>query len=33
MADAVWRPLSVQTEEQVAEYDALHEGVPEWIDR
>ena len=33
MADAVWRPLSVQTEERVAEYDALHEGVPEWIDR
>ena len=33
MADTVWRPLSVQTEEQVAEYDALHEGVPEWIDR
>ena len=33
MADTVWRPLSVQTKEQVAEYDALHEGVPKWIDR
>lgn len=31
MGDTVWRPLSVQTEEQTADYDALHEGVPEWM--
>ncbi|UOX87198.1 hypothetical protein MUY14_36580 [Amycolatopsis sp. FBCC-B4732] len=32
MTDDVWRPLGVDTEEQVAEYDALHDGVPTWMD-
>lgn len=27
----MWRPLGVETEEEVAEYDALHEGVPAWM--
>lgn len=26
-----WRPLGVDTEGQVAEYDALYEGVPQWM--
>jgi hypothetical protein len=29
--DEVWRPLGVDTDEQIAEYDALHEGVPAWM--
>lgn len=32
MADETWRPLGVETEDQIAEYDALHEGVPVWLD-
>jgi hypothetical protein len=31
MSEEVWRPLGVDTEEQVAEYDALHEGLPDWM--
>ncbi len=27
----IWRPLGVDTDEGVAEYDALHDGVPEWM--
>lgn len=27
----VWRPLGVDDDDQIAEYDALHEGVPEWM--
>lgn len=30
--DEVWRPLGVDTEEAIAAYDALHEGVPDWIE-
>lgn len=26
-----WRPLGIETEEEIASYDALHEGVPAWI--
>jgi hypothetical protein len=26
-----WRPLDIDSEEEVAEYDALHDGVPEWM--
>ena len=26
-----WRPLGVDTEDEVAEYDALHDGVPNWM--
>jgi len=26
-----WRPLGVDTEEQISAFDALHDGVPEWI--
>lgn len=33
MEEGKWRPLGVQTPEQVAEYDALHEGVPEWMEQ
>lgn len=29
--DETWRPLGVDTEEQIAEYDALHDGVPAWM--
>lgn len=32
MADQTWRPLGVDTEEEVAEYDALHEGIPSWME-
>jgi hypothetical protein len=31
MNEEAWRPLGVDTEEQIAEYDALHDGVPEWM--
>ncbi|HEX8081151.1 MAG TPA: hypothetical protein VF557_13155 [Jatrophihabitans sp.] len=31
MSDETWRPLGVDTEDAVAEYDALHDGVPEWM--
>lgn len=31
MTDETWRPLGVDTEEEIAEYDALHDGVPEWM--
>lgn len=26
-----WRPLGVETDQQVEEYDALHDGVPDWM--
>lgn len=26
-----WRPLDVDTEDEIAEYDALHDGVPPWM--
>lgn len=32
MTDDVWRPLGVDSDDQVAEYDALHEGIPAWMD-
>ncbi|GAB3875390.1 hypothetical protein [Terrabacter terrigena] len=31
MSDDAWRPLGVETVEEVAEYDALHDGVPAWM--
>lgn len=31
MSEPVWRPLGVDDDEQVAEYDALHDGVPKWM--
>ncbi|MEV5768705.1 hypothetical protein AB0L34_29640 [Micromonospora sp. NPDC052213] len=31
MTEEAWRPLGVDTEEQIAEYDALHDGVPNWM--
>lgn len=31
MTDGEWRPLGVDTEDEVAEYDALHDGVPPWM--
>jgi hypothetical protein len=27
-----WRPLGIEADEQVSTYDALHEGVPAWMD-
>lgn len=27
-----WRPLGVDSEDEIAEYDALHDGVPLWMD-
>src|SRR4051812_44112914 len=29
VTDETWRPLGVDTDEEIAEYDALHDGVPE----
>jgi hypothetical protein len=26
-----WLPLGIDTDDEVAEYDALHDGVPEWL--
>jgi hypothetical protein len=31
VTDEAWRPLGVETDDQVAEYDALHDGVPQWM--
>ncbi|MFB9803954.1 hypothetical protein, partial [Streptomonospora salina] len=31
MSEETWRPLGVDTEEQIAAYDALHDGVPPWM--
>lgn len=31
MSEDTWRPLGIDTEEEVAEYDALHDGVPNWM--
>lgn len=31
MTEEIWRPLGVDTEEEIAAYDALHDGVPEWM--
>lgn len=31
VSDEIWRPLGVETEADVAEYDALHDGVPPWM--
>ena len=31
MSEEPWRPLGVDTDEEVAHYDALHDGVPEWM--
>jgi hypothetical protein len=32
VTEETWRPLGVDTDEEIAEYDALHDGVPEWMD-
>jgi len=26
-----WRPLGMDTEDEIADYDALHDGVPDWM--
>ncbi|MDE0775923.1 MAG: hypothetical protein OSB43_06605 [Nocardioides sp.] len=31
MTEETWRPLGVDTEDEVASYDALHDGVPDWM--
>lgn len=31
MTEETWRPLGVESDEEIAEYDALHDGVPEWM--
>ena len=31
VSEEAWRPLGVDTEDQIAEYDALHDGVPQWM--
>lgn len=31
MAEEVWRPFGADDEEQVVEYDALHDGIPAWM--
>lgn len=32
VSEEAWRPLGVDSDEDVAAYDALHDGVPEWIE-
>lgn len=32
MTQDAWRPLGVDSDQEIAEYDALHDGVPAWID-
>lgn len=32
MTEETWRPLGVETDDGVAQYDALHDGIPEWMD-
>ena len=29
--EEAWRPLGICSEDEVAEYDALHDGVPDWM--
>jgi hypothetical protein len=31
MTEETWRPLGIETEEEIAQYDALHDGVPYWM--
>jgi hypothetical protein len=31
VTDGTWRPFEVEDEDQIAEYDALHDGVPTWM--
>ncbi|ADD40037.1 hypothetical protein [Stackebrandtia nassauensis] len=31
MSEETWRPLGVDDEDEVAQYDALHDGVPSWM--
>lgn len=31
MTEEAWRPLGVDTDDEVAEYDALHDGIPSWM--
>ena len=33
MIDRAWRPLSVDNDENIAKYDALHEGIPPWMEK
>lgn len=31
MTEGIWRPLGVETDAEIARYDALHDGVPAWM--
>lgn len=31
MNDPAWRPLGIESDDEVATYDALHDGVPPWL--
>jgi hypothetical protein len=31
VSEQTWRPLGIDSDEAIAEYDALHDGVPEWM--
>lgn len=31
MTDEKWRPLGIDADDEIAEYDALHDGVPTWM--
>lgn len=31
VTEQIWRPFGVDTEDEIAEYDALHDGVPDWM--
>ena len=30
-SETSWRPLGIDSDEEIAEYDALHDGIPEWM--
>lgn len=32
MTEPTWRPLGLDAEDEVANYDALHDGIPAWMD-
>ncbi len=31
VSEDTWRPLGLDTEDDIATYDALHDGVPNWL--
>src|SRR4051812_23077986 len=31
VSEETWRPLGLESEDEIADYDALHDGVPPWL--